>query len=637
MFSVEKVDMQFSVSADFVAAQVASDILVLALGTGRILRIDLKHSANIEDIDLPKKAADIGVIRKLFLDPTASHLLIATTSGENFYLHAQSRLPRLLSRLRGVIIECVAWSPANPTSSTREILVGTRDGAIYETFIESSNEFYRRDEKYCKVVYKVSNSPVAGILIRSADESSDLRSIFVALSTQLVRIDLRTKRNGGDGSSPIYSGMAEGVPVVYQTFDGQSSVDAILSATPLTTESSGRSDPINQYLAWLSSQGILQAPLDLKLDEAGIVEKRHLTTSAQLGQLTTPDARKARTSNISSLMLSQWHVLYLQGGRLVILNLLSQQKVYDEQVLDPSDLPLSLIADAGTNTHWLFTSREIMEIVITDEERDVWKLMLGRGDYDRALRFASSASERDAVASAQGEMLLDQGKYLEAAEALGKSSSRFEDNCLRFLDAGQAEAIRLYLLGRLMNMSKRLSMQRTMVATWLVELFMSALDEAEIGKNIDVVVDQQTSIAPMQADELNRIRAKYQDFIRRFHLDLDRKTAYEIMKRHARDEDMVFYAELLEDYSFLLTHWSQHEDWTETLCALGKQKKPELFYKYSTVLMQHRSAEFVEILMRQPNLDQQMLIPALLAYDGKVAPAQARVSNLLLLLAETDG
>jgi hypothetical protein len=48
IFNVERVQLRFSIAADFVAAQVANNVLILALATGRILRIDLD---NAEDID----------------------------------------------------------------------------------------------------------------------------------------------------------------------------------------------------------------------------------------------------------------------------------------------------------------------------------------------------------------------------------------------------------------------------------------------------------------------------------------------------------------------------------------------------------------------------------------------------------
>lgn len=48
IFTVERAQLGFSVTADFVAAQVANDVMVLALSNGRILRIDLNRP---EDID----------------------------------------------------------------------------------------------------------------------------------------------------------------------------------------------------------------------------------------------------------------------------------------------------------------------------------------------------------------------------------------------------------------------------------------------------------------------------------------------------------------------------------------------------------------------------------------------------------
>jgi vacuolar protein sorting-associated protein 18 len=48
IFSVERVSLQFSTASDFAAAQVANNILILALTNGRILRIDLDAA---EDID----------------------------------------------------------------------------------------------------------------------------------------------------------------------------------------------------------------------------------------------------------------------------------------------------------------------------------------------------------------------------------------------------------------------------------------------------------------------------------------------------------------------------------------------------------------------------------------------------------
>lgn len=48
IFNVAHVNLEFSLTADFVAAQVANDVLILALSNGRILRIDLNRPQDID-------------------------------------------------------------------------------------------------------------------------------------------------------------------------------------------------------------------------------------------------------------------------------------------------------------------------------------------------------------------------------------------------------------------------------------------------------------------------------------------------------------------------------------------------------------------------------------------------------------
>jgi vacuolar protein sorting-associated protein 18 len=50
IFGIQRVQLQFSVAADFVAAQVTNDVLIVALSTGRILRIDLGTPEDIDGI-----------------------------------------------------------------------------------------------------------------------------------------------------------------------------------------------------------------------------------------------------------------------------------------------------------------------------------------------------------------------------------------------------------------------------------------------------------------------------------------------------------------------------------------------------------------------------------------------------------
>lgn len=50
LFNVEQVQLQFPIYDDFVAGQVANNVIILALSSGRILRIDLNRPDEIQGI-----------------------------------------------------------------------------------------------------------------------------------------------------------------------------------------------------------------------------------------------------------------------------------------------------------------------------------------------------------------------------------------------------------------------------------------------------------------------------------------------------------------------------------------------------------------------------------------------------------
>lgn len=324
--------------------------------------------------------------------------------------------------------------------------------------------------------------------------------------------------------------------------------------------------------------------------------------------------RKLIQDPIKSMTLSQWHIIALVEGRIVAVNRLSGNIVYDQVVLDPGQSSLGLVSDQKKDTFWLFTSQEIFEIVANDEDRDIWKIMLQNQDYDAALRYAKGAAQKDSVATASGDHLSSKGQYLEAARVWGKSSKAFEEVCLTLIDNGQEDALRKYLLAKLSTYKKTWITQRVMIATWLIQIFMAKLNSLDdmVATNAELLEHTDTEGAK---DELQSTRNEYQDFVTKHKSDLDAKTVYEVIGSHDREEELLFFANAINDYNFVLSYWVQRERWSEALAVLNKQTSAETFYKYSNVLMAHVPTGLVEILMRQSNLDPQKIIPALLNYN----------------------
>jgi len=623
IFNVERVQLQFSIASDFVAAQVANNVLVLALSNGRILRIDLDNPADIDDIDLPKKTSEVGVIRRMFLDPTASHLIICTALGENYYLHTQSRQPRPLSRLRGVSIETVAWNPALPTTSTREILIGAADGNIYEAYIETSTEFYRKEDKYLKTLLKYPDGPITGLWVDGVTDARkpDVRRVLIATHSRLIHLVGKIGRTSHEGGASIFTKLFDTEqPIVHEISRVSTTAPSSLVVSPDTPDSNSlESLAPDRIFAWLSSQGtfygrLLTSPATTELGNKVFAESKLLPRS-QLPAAESANGRKKPVQDaIDSIALTQWHIVHLVGGRVIAINRLNDEVVFDQVVLDPGQQALGLFADQQKNTFWLFTTQEIYEIVVTDEDRDVWKVMLKTEHFDAALRYARGPTQKDAVATASGDYLVSKGSFLEAAGVYGKSSKRFEQVALIFVDNDQQDALRKYLLTKITTYKKSCIMQRIMIASWLVEIYMSKLNSLD--DTIITKAELSETLNPAQTkDQLDTIRTEFQDFVKKYRSDLDRKTTYDIISSHGREDELLFFASAVNDYNYVLGYWMQRERWTEVLDVLKKQTEPEIFYRYSSGLITHVAVDLVDILMRHSDLKTRNLIPALLNYD----------------------
>ena len=576
----------------------------------------VKFSDVLTDVDLPKKSSETGLIRCMFLDPSASHLIITTTLGDNYYLHTQSKQPKALSRLKGVSIECVAWNPSLPTASTREILIGATDGNVHEVYIEPASEFYRREERYSAQVWKIPDGAVTGIITDLIPGRPDMRRVLIASHGRLChwvgRIGARR-----EGTASIYAELFQKeAPVTHEASGASTTAPSTLCTSP---EIPADATDTERGFAWLYSQGVLLG--QLSPSTAGPDSGSKIYNDAKLVPRSTfPETLSARGSRkliqdpITSITLTQWHVVALVEGHIVAVHRLTGKVVYDQVVLDPGQSALGLVSDQKKSTFWLFTKDEIFEVVANDEDRDVWKIMLQNQDYDAALRYAKGTAQKDSVATASGDFLSSKGQYLEAASVWGKSSKAFEEVCLSLIDNGQEDALRKYLLTKLATYKKSSIMQRVMIATWVVQIFMAKLNSLDDMVATKAELLEHTDTRGAQSD-LQNTRKEYQDFVTKNKGDLDAKTVYEIVGSHDRKEELLYFANAIDDYDFVLSYWVQREQWNEALAVLNKQSSAEAFYKYSGVLMTHVATGMVDVLMRQSNIDPQKIIPALLSYN----------------------
>ncbi|KAK9468292.1 Pep3/Vps18/deep orange family-domain-containing protein [Lipomyces arxii] len=644
IFSLERVQLQFQISS-LAGMAVSNNILYLATSTGRILRIDLNNPQDIDDVELPKlKPPGAGTVNAIFLDPTGSHLLITTSTAENFYLN--SRLPKAkhLSRLKGNVVTSVAWNPTEPSASTKEILVGTADGKIIETYIEPAEEFFKREERFSRLVWREpGGSPIDGIYVEMLPGKPDIRRVLVASGSRLWHWVARIIRHAPGDYSSIYAKFFD---------DEEAAAHADYSAAAVAQLSVSPDDDSftdDRSYAWLNGSGVFYG----KLYTA--------PTTPELGSVIFQDSKllpQSALSNssalISSITLTKYHVLILRESQILAVNLLNGKTVFDER-LPYSERFLGITSDVKNSTYWAYSTDSIYEVTVTDEDRDIWQIYLRQKRFDEAQRLAKTPVERDAVAVANGEFLLENESYLEAANVLGKSSKPFESVAIQFMEKKRLDALRRYMIVKLGTYKPSSIMQRTMLASWIVELFMERLNsledsmatkESEKTTEPEVKDKAETNGTNGLFDkprkkgvqengvnaELKKVKEEYQEFITRYRNVLDRKTTYDIISSHGRQEELLFYANSVDDYSFVLSYWVRLEKWSDALFVLRKQNEPDVYYKYSTVLLVNCPKETVDTWMRMPELQPRKLIPAILSYSQSVDSGQENNQAIRYLL-----
>ncbi|KAK7206413.1 Pep3/Vps18/deep orange family-domain-containing protein [Myxozyma melibiosi] len=659
IFALERVQLQFQISS-LASMAVSNNILYLAVTSGRILRIDLNNPQDIDDVELPKlKAPGTGSVREIFLDPTGSHLLVTTSTAENFYLNARSPRAKHLSRMKGNIISAVAWNPSEPSSSTKEILIGTADGKVIETYIEPSEEFFKREERFSRLVWKVPGGlPVDGLYVELLPGKPDMRRLLAATGGRLWHWVSRIVRHAPGDYSPTFTKFFDDENTAAVHVDYSTAGDPVLAISP---DDENFSD--DKAFAWLNSAGVYHGKLYTAPTTPGLG-----SIIFQDSKLYPESSLPSSPASISSITLTKYHVLILRDHEILAVNLLDNTIVFDER-LPASDRFIGVTSDVKNSTYWAYSTDSIFEITVTDEDRDIWRIYLEQNRFDEALRLARTPKEQDAVAIANGEFLLENNSFLEAANVLGQSSKPFESVAIQFVEKKKIDALRRYLSVKLSSYKPSHVMQRIMLASWIVELFMekmNSLEDSMATKESERTTEpeikpatngnhKQHKLGEVTEDEtaqlfekpkkprrpsenaaeaeLKRVRDEFHEFVEKHKNALDRKTIYEIISSHGRQAELLFYANSVGDYSYVLSYWVRLEKWTEALQVLRKQSEPEIYYKYSTVLLVNVPKETVDTWMRMPDLSPRKLIPAILSYSLTVGPGEQNLAVRYLLYA----
>ncbi|KIR70649.1 hypothetical protein I310_05498 [Cryptococcus deuterogattii CA1014] len=566
-----------------------------------------------------QRAKESPVVSQLFADPTARHLLISTSSGDTFYLPIspgnaaiQSRRPRPL-RLRQSIT-AVGWSPISGvtvdangegtgqskgdavTPPSTDVLLGTANGQLLSLLLPPQDDIFKSVsigmskpvERDLQTVYTLPDQqPVAGIgfgFWPLDDSSSDRHHLkggkkgggkraWAVITTKErlyeVQGNVSTTTAGGKTggwAEELFKPIRDSAPK-FQELPGDIVNPSLVFYTPSTSAQSASALPPPSAMAWLTAPGLYTSSLPSALSN-DILLRPSLIPYPVFDDSAVHDLARGPAPSSPSLPAIPIAVAST-----------------DEKAIGMSSDPVS-------RTFWIYTNKSILEVLVRNEDRDIWRAKLEKGEYADALNFAKSA------------------------QCYAQTNRSFEYVTLRFIDTDERDALRIYLSEKLNRLDKKQRTQRMMLATWLVEIFLNkwnAVEDLLAIESANTDTDSLTIERQITEEDLKGLMVTYQN-------DLEPKVVYELIQSHGRIDLYLFYANLIKDHGKVVEHWITEERWLEAIKALNSQNTIELYYRFASILMRHAPKETVDSWIRQPALSPRRLIPAILQQYRRSEP-----------------
>lgn len=640
-FRFERVQLQFDLRNDLTQLHVANNIMYI-LTSSLIFRIDLENPSDVVRVSIPS-ISDNAKVTRSWVHHNGKYLIVQVNRTQYFVLHMSYRKFKVLPRFKGLDIRSMAFSNTSSDLTTGDFLFVTSDGSVYVAQLkhhDPSTQETKRDDKYAKQLFN-AKEPALAICY-----SQKFRQIQLFLESQILVWDC-----------------------VEPTLD---EITRSLRHHPISSNIPSGSR--GALILALSNYYYYSIPKSAEYscnDEEAVL--------AGGSKLFTDGITLSNLEN--SLFMSPHHYAHLAQNELeliVIDKLLSQEPVMKSvpQVASGERI-LGLSVDYSAETYWLYTSSNIYEILFSNEASSVWYSYYKLGNYDKALEVLNSAQvtsktwfQKNVVMVKQGYDLLQKGAFgidcesdnvhedeerfdlqKQGIKKLAQLQELFEKVCLLLMNNKEQsvkaaitsnELLLVYLTIKFDDARKNKNkIQQVALSSWIVKLYLRIL-----------YVIRQNFLAPSgilpeasSKDQKHHWEKHWKDtdeslsnFLATNHKALDRLTIYQLMKEFGFYDKVISFAELLQDFEYIVDYNIETEDWPGALKALAKlyAKDPEkgktAIYRTSKDMLVNHSKQTAETWLRFPDLDYEMLLPAILSYNRNPRPIQFSQNHSILFL-----
>ncbi|EME30938.1 Vacuolar protein sorting-associated protein 18 [Galdieria sulphuraria] len=568
--------------------------------------------------------------------------------------------PRALGRIRGVTLTAAHFMPLEsrrlfcniselktPPSeggtespgnwiSQRLILLGSENGVILGLFVDSTTG---KDENVVKLWNVPGAEAVYGI---RGEMVSNIEMEKVYAFTAVICTSNRLYQFVGDANLEIF----ERNPHVLEITPPDSEIghktkiaSGHSSASPVTPNMTTK-PPIKQTISqrvcfftvdrgrraqkfcWTTAAGIIHGELDWKR----VIRSYSSSVITNKSLIRLDGNNSPRSSVLLAASLTEFYVVLLYSDRVIFVNQLSG-KIFQElnvsftsslrstppqfasiapssQMTRSQIIASDMVQDIVNNSLWIYSSNGYFLRLSCDNEEDgIWKVALTMNRFDVALRLSQTEEQARQVFLAQADWLADMnGAYKEASKLYAKTRKPMEEVLLKLLEApwtvspGELNPIIEYLISLLDQMSLDLPMQRTIIATLVLEEYCKELC-------IPIIVENDMK-EPLKQD--------FDAFLQDHWQDLDLKTSFSILLSHGLWDAAVTLSVCSKKWANAIQICIQNKAYDKALDILVRAEDPEMFSKFAGYLSVHVPEELASTALLCGKEAIVKVIPALL-------------------------
>ena len=126
-----------------------------------------------------------------------------------------------------MVIESIAWNKAgllsssNPTSS-REFLIGGRNGTVYEALLDAEEDFFKSQERYVQPLFSIpERPPITGVQFQLVPPLEPKQAVVVVTTpTRIYQLAGSIDKRSEDSSrlfGPLFAKYRDAAPSEYHS------------------------------------------------------------------------------------------------------------------------------------------------------------------------------------------------------------------------------------------------------------------------------------------------------------------------------------------------------------------------------------------------------------------------------------